>query len=109
MHMTKPARLTRRDILGALTAVGGAALAGACSSSDSPTSPTTSTSTGSASAGGTSATGACAVIPSETAGPYPDRTGMIDNPAFYRQDITEGKPGTPREFENRDPTPLSVH
>jgi hypothetical protein len=28
-------------------------------------------------------------------GPYPDRTGMFDNPAFYRRDITEGKPGIP--------------
>src|SRR5262245_110114 len=84
--------LTRRRLLGALTAVGGAAIAGACGASASPASPSTG-STGSSS-GGTSS-GACAVIPSETEGPYPDRTGMIDNPAFYRKDITEGRPGTP--------------
>ncbi len=32
---------------------------------------------------------------SETAGPYPDITGMINNPAFFRRDVTEGKPGLP--------------
>ena len=85
-------RLSRRQLLGTLTAVGGAALA-ACGSSTSPTSPSTGTNTGGA--GGAPASGACAVIPSETEGPYPDRTGMINNPSFYRQDITEGRPGTP--------------
>src|SRR5215204_1043458 len=89
MHDTKK-RVSRRHVLGAFTAVGAAAFA-SCGSS-APTSPSTS-STGTTS-GGTSA-GACAVINSETEGPYPDRTGMINNSAFYRQDITEGKPGTP--------------
>jgi protocatechuate 3,4-dioxygenase beta subunit len=85
-------RISRRDIIGALTAVGAAAIA-ACGSS-SPTEPTTTTGTTGGTNGGTTS-GACAVINSETEGPYPDRTGMISNPAFYRQDITEGKPGTP--------------
>jgi len=94
MRQNTNARLTRRAILGALTAVGGAAIAGACGTAAAPTTPSSSsTSTGDASGGTTN--GACAVIPSETEGPYPDRTGMIDTPAFYRQDITEGKPGTP--------------
>jgi len=95
MHNSTKKSLTRRAVLGALTAVGGAAIAGACGSATaSPTGPSTgSTSTGD-SPGGTS-NGACTVIPSETEGPYPDRTGMINNTAFYRQDITEGKPGTP--------------
>src|SRR5262245_12176234 len=94
MKQKTNARLTRRAILGALTAVGGAAIAGACGTAASPVTPSPgSTSTGDSSGGTTN--GACAVIPSETEGPYPDRTGMIDNPAFYRQDITEGKPGTP--------------
>jgi protocatechuate 3,4-dioxygenase beta subunit len=88
------ARLSRRAMLGAITAVGGAALSHACGAEASPTGPTGETTTGGTSTGGTS-NGACTVIPSETEGPYPDRTGMIDNPAFYRQDITEGKPGTP--------------
>ena len=81
-------------MLGALTAAGGAAIAGACGASASPTTPSTGSSATGDSSGGTS-NSACAVIPSETEGPYPDRTGMISNAAFYRQDITEGKPGTP--------------
>ena len=92
MHETRK-NVSRRDMLGALTAVGAAALA-SCGSS-SPTSPSnnTGTSSGTTTGGGTS--NSCAVIASETAGPYPDRTGMINNAAFYRQDITEGRPGTP--------------
>jgi protocatechuate 3,4-dioxygenase beta subunit len=89
MHNEKQREISRRQIIGALSAVGAAALAEACGSS-TPTTPTTTT-TGS---GGTTS-GACVVINSEAEGPYPDRTGMINNTAFYRQDITEGKPGTP--------------
>jgi len=93
MHDDIKTHLSRRALLGAFTAVGGAALAGACgasAASNTPMAPST------ASGGsGTTTGGACAVIPSETEGPYPDRTGMINNPTFYRQDITEGKPGTP--------------
>jgi len=81
---------SRREALGLLSAAS-AALAAACGSS--PTSPTTTTS--SSPTTGTTASGACAVSPEETAGPYPDRTGMISNSAFYRQDITEGKSGLP--------------
>jgi len=82
--------VTRRDLLGAFTATIGAALIG-CGSS--PTSPSASSSTGTTTGGTTS--GACAVTPTETEGPYPDRTGMINSTAFYRQDVTEGKPGLP--------------
>ncbi len=78
-------------MLGTLTAVGGAAIA-ACGSTASPTSAST---LGTGTSTGNTSSGACAVIPSETEGPYPDRTGMINNPSFYRQDITEGRPGTP--------------
>lgn len=35
----------------------------------------------------------CDVIPSETTGPYPDTIGMVNNPTWYRQDITEGRVG----------------
>jgi len=94
MHDNAKKHVTRRAILGALTAVGSAAIAGACgSAAASPTTPTEPTSAGTTSGG--SSNGACAVIPSETEGPYPDRTGMINNAQFYRQNITEGKPGTP--------------
>src|SRR5207249_6614662 len=62
----------------------------------SPTSASTTTaSSPSSTSGGTTGTAACAVTPEETAGPYPDHTGMLTNPAFYRQDITEGRSGLP--------------
>ena len=83
--------LNRREVLAALGAGLGAALA-ACGSS--ATSPSATTSTTSASSGGT-ASAACAVTASETEGPYPDILGMINNPAFFRRDITEGKSGLP--------------
>ncbi len=81
--------LNRREALGTLAAVWAATTA-ACGSS-SPTSPTTTTTTGSAS-GGTS-NGACVATASETAGPYPDRLGMLGNTAFFRRDVTEGRSG----------------
>ena len=84
-------RLTRREAFGALSAAA-AAVAAACGSS--PTTPST-TSSGSTSTGGTTSSGTCAVSPDETAGPYPDRLGMVNNSAFFRQDITEGKQGLP--------------
>ena len=95
MHDHRPKHLSRRALLGVLTAVGGAAIAGACGATAAPTSPATDSTATGASSGGTTTSGACAVIPSETEGPYPDRTGMINNPAFLRRDVTEGKPGVP--------------
>ena len=83
---TRLKQLGRREVLAALGAGVGAALVG-CSTS--PTSPNTTSSSSS------SSSGACAVIPSETEGPYPDMTGMISNPAFFRRDITEGRAGLP--------------
>jgi hypothetical protein len=71
-----------REALATLGAVG-AALALGCES-NSPTSPTV---TADAGTGGTT-TGACAVSPTETVGPYPSRTELI------RSDIREGRSGT---------------
>jgi protocatechuate 3,4-dioxygenase beta subunit len=82
--------LHRRELLAVLSAGFGAALAG-CGSS-SPTSPSTSASTTTTT--GTTST-SCAVTPSETEGPYPDKTRMINNSAFFRRDITEGRSGLP--------------
>jgi protocatechuate 3,4-dioxygenase beta subunit len=80
--------LTRREALEALGAVAALTLTAACSSdSASPASP-------SPAIGGATSSG-CALTPSETAGPYPDHLGMINNPAYFRRDITEGKPGLP--------------
>ena len=41
------------------------------------------------------ATSSCVITAPETEGPYPDRMGMLNNPAFNRRDVTAGKPGTP--------------
>src|SRR5262245_27378242 len=38
-------------------------------------------------------TGGCVLIPIETAGPFP--LDLTANPYYFRQDITEGKPGVP--------------
>ena len=81
-------RLTRRQALEALGSAG-VAMVAACSSP-----PTTPSGTGTTSQGTTNSS-ACVITPSETEGPYPDRTGMFSNPAFHRRDITEGKPGIP--------------
>ena len=84
----------RREMLAVLGAGVGAVLAG-CGSS-TPTAPTTTSSTGDSSgtSGGVS-TSSCAATAAETAGPYPDKLGMIGNAAFHRRDITEGKAGLP--------------
>ncbi len=49
--------------------------------------------TGNASASGGAAPTSCNVIPDETSGPYPDKLGMLDDAAYLRSDITEGKAG----------------
>ncbi len=85
--------LTRRR---ALEVIGSAGVAMVAACSSSPTSPSTGTSqSASTTTAGTTSTGACVVTPTETEGPYPDHTGMFGNPAFYRRDITEGRPGIP--------------
>ena len=75
-------RLGRREAIGVMGAAG-AAVAFGCSSSPTSPSETTSTSTSST---GTNA--ACAVTPTETAGPFPSLTSL------FRSDIREGKAGT---------------
>lgn len=89
MNNRKSASLNRREALGFLGAAG-FALVGGCAS---PTEPSDTT-TGSSSSSGTN-TASCVVTPEETAGPYPDRSGMLNNPAFFRRDVTEGRPGLP--------------
>src|SRR5262245_1269734 len=89
MQKKRIAALSRREALGTIGAAVGGLLAacGGSPTSATTTSTTTSTTTGSSSA--------CAVTATETAGPYPDILGMLNNPAFNRRDVTEGKPGTP--------------
>lgn len=76
-------KVGRREALGAMGAAG-AALAFGCGGS--PTSPATSSSTATTTTGSTNA--ACAVTPSETAGPYPSLTDL------FRSDIRDGRTGT---------------
>ena len=90
MATSEPRRVARREMLAALGAGVGAVLAG-CGSS-SPASPSSTTS---GSGGTTVGTTSCAATASETAGPYPDKLGMIANAAYFRRDITEGKAGVP--------------
>jgi len=90
VNKTKNPTLNRREALGFLGAAG-LAFVGGCAS---PTSPS-ETSTGSTGSTGGTNTANCVVTPEETAGPYPDRTGMLNNPAFFRRDVTEGRPGLP--------------
>jgi protocatechuate 3,4-dioxygenase beta subunit len=78
-----------------MLAVLGAGLGGALAScGGSTTSPTSTASTSGSSSGGTSSA-TCVVAPTETEGPYPDKLGMINNSAFLRRDITEGRTGLP--------------
>jgi protocatechuate 3,4-dioxygenase beta subunit len=87
------ARFTRRKALEVLGSAGFAAVAAACGGG-SPTAPSTSSSTNTGGTGTTNSS-ACVVSPEETIGPYPDITGMLNNPAFNRRDVTEGRAGTP--------------
>ena len=75
-------KLGRREAIGVIGAAG-AALAFGCGGS--PTSPDTASST-TATTGSTNA--ACAVTPTETAGPFPSLTDL------FRSDIREGRTGT---------------
>jgi len=86
MAANESKRLPRRELLAALGAGLGAAFT-ACASS-----PTSATGTGITT--GTSTTG-CAITPSETDGPYPDKTGMLSNAAFFRRDVREDRIGLP--------------
>lgn len=79
----------RRDILSAL---GLAAVAGACGGDSSPAGPSGAGS-GAAAPSPAAASGGCVVSADETAGPYVDMLGMVNNQAFYRRDIREGRPG----------------
>ena len=75
-------KLGRREAIGVMGAAG-AALAFGCGGS--PTSPDTASST-TTTTGSTNA--ACAVTPTETAGPFPSLTDL------FRSDIREGRTGT---------------
>jgi protocatechuate 3,4-dioxygenase beta subunit len=94
--------LSRRKALGLLgfaSAAFGVGCASPTSASTTPAVAADSTTGGVAGSvptgGGANAAAGCVTSPEETAGPYPDRIGMINNAAFYRRDITEGRSGLP--------------
>lgn len=113
-HKQNPALNERRRVLGALGSIGAFGLFG-CNGSDSgsdnnaaastaagsSTSGTSTSTSGTSSSSTTVASGTgsstnlsgCVLIPEETQGPYP--LNLSANAAYFRQDITEGKSGTP--------------
>lgn len=85
--------------LGVALAAGPVGAAMGCGSS-SPTAPSATTTSTTTTTGTTQtttsppvSTSGCVEAATETRGPYPDTTGMINNQAFYRQDVREGRPG----------------
>ena len=94
MAITVSKKLDRREVLAALGASLSAAALAACGSSPTAATSTTTSSTATTTTPTTN-NAVCAVTPTETRGPYPDTTGMINNSAFFRRDITEGKSGLP--------------
>lgn len=88
--------LTRRQALTGLGAVGALALAG-CNSSGTTTRRSGSNRTSSTTGGSTSGDlSGCVLIPEETEGPYP--LDLSGDQQYFRQDITEGKAGTPLDL-----------
>ena len=81
--MSKP--ISRREAM-AIMGAAGTAFAVGCAT-ESPNNPSAAAAA-SATTPTTSTNAACAVIPSETAGPYPS---LVD---LFRSDVREGKPGT---------------
>jgi protocatechuate 3,4-dioxygenase beta subunit len=81
-------------VLGVLGSAG-VAIAGCGGSPTTPSATTTSPTTTGTGTTNTGTSGACAITPEETAGPYPDKLGMLSNTAYFRSDITEGRSGLP--------------
>lgn len=109
-HNNKHDHTRRRIMLGALGAIGGASVLGCVGQdggSDSSTASTgsnstTSTSTATTSTSSTTTTttsnlSGCVLIPEETQGPYP--LNLSANASYFRQDIREGKTGTPLKLK----------
>jgi protocatechuate 3,4-dioxygenase beta subunit len=103
MTTLRQANVNRRAALEMLGAMGAAFVVGCGSTETDGTggtggTGTTTTTAGTTTTPGTTTTGGtaeCTTIPDETSGPYPDKDGMLNNQAFYRRDVTEGKPGLP--------------
>lgn len=107
-RLSAEALLSRRralSTLGALTLVGCGGGSGDSSSSSSASSSSSSSSSSASTSSSSSSTSTactptrtlsgCAILPTETIGPYPLYSGVVSNSALWRQDITEGKTGVP--------------
>jgi protocatechuate 3,4-dioxygenase beta subunit len=98
-QQTPATSISRRQMLGGLGALTAVTIIG-CNSDGSSSDSTTTTSTTTSSTSSTSTTnttsidGNCAIIPTETQGPFP-LLAFLSNAAVRRQDITEGKTGVP--------------
>jgi protocatechuate 3,4-dioxygenase beta subunit len=114
-HQQQLACAERRKVLGAFGSMGALTLLG-CNASDSgsdnntaasaTTGSSTSTSTSATSTSSTSSASStasssnlsgCVLTPEETQGPYP--LNLSANASYFRQDITEGKTGTPLKLK----------
>jgi hypothetical protein len=84
--------LSRRRLLETLGLAGSALLSGCSSSPLSASSTGISTSTSASEQARDRGFELCRHA-EETAGPYPDRLGMLSQPAFFRRDITAGRSG----------------
>jgi len=98
--------LSRRSVLVALGSLGAAFIASACSSKGDagaadgagPSQARTGAAGGAATVsidGAATVNSDCRITPEETAGPYPDKLGMLQDSAYFRKDVTEGKTGLP--------------
>jgi hypothetical protein len=89
--------MDRRKALATLASLGGTTFLLACTTTSGNTSVDAPGDSGSGTTGtdGSGGTSACATIPEETAGPYPDTTNMVGDPATYRSDIREDRQGVP--------------
>jgi protocatechuate 3,4-dioxygenase beta subunit len=88
----------RREALGIL---GGTGLLAVVGCGPLPTGPTSGSSPAKTSSGDGSSgnnlpsTAKCATTPDEGVGVHPDELGLINDPSYFRQDITDGKTGVP--------------
>ena len=115
-HQQQSACAERRKVLSAFGSMGALTLLG-CNASDSGSDNNTATATSTGSSTGSSTTttsstssttsvsstasssnlSGCVLIPEETQGPYP--LNLSANASYFRQDITEGKTGTPLKLK----------
>ena len=91
-------KIGRREALGILGGTGLFAIVGCGPLPAGPTSASSPSKTPSGDGSGTNnlpSTAKCATTPDEGVGVHPDELGLINDPSYFRQDITDGKSGVP--------------